>query len=903
MKLLRNHLLALTRTEPQLQSIKERALDTAIQEPTIVDVLQLWQRVFRETFQQYHRLSARLVKSQDVAAALRLWQEYLSHVQEFLSNEVPGDYNGLSEHRNLCEVHKNLLTDQQNLILMVRAGEGRDLSVSEQFNTLTNLHNETLARIMERHSAVQERLSSWDKYRTDQNKLLAWLKDIEREKGRLQLRFIHLRRVDKILKRIESLLEKIPSGETQAESLQLQQEKLLVNCDETLAVSVRMEHAANVQRIANLRASLETWRDFITRIRSLNDRHVEQSSKITATFQEVSQVLSAAFHSGPCSLAQTLEKLESLQDLKSKLVSTTTDLECLGVTTEQLRECLSPSDMKSLNQHSSLLWQQHGDLEHQLALLVYKLGERCSLHSRWENRLGRLMVWLDDAEVRINNCDTRVLDEPEEALKRIECELQAEMSLKQRELEWLQNTGQDLIDVAEKHEKDKLQSSLEEVNERWSRLLTSGKARANKLIDLVTTMSTLETRIAEIRAWLGGIESQLSEPFTIESTSQNTVDKKLQDHEQLQKMIEAESGNVGEVLNLCEILLGDCDAWKASFNTDAIKTGMEGLEKRWKATCMRSAERKRQIILTWKLLQELESVRSGHEEWLNEIEGRLQELENDVKDISKEETEKAIVKAKKISEEIRSNNSALRILEQSYSRLAKGGLEPENLKSLTGKIRQIIDRWHGLSHRVNVVLAALRQEQKVYREFITAHGSAVVGLTQVDVRLTELQHLTSPKHATPRKKLQQLGSIENELETQNATLQRADELALVVMKESHPDDVNTIQELVDEYQLLWRDIRTRVTNLRTEIETQERLEVDEAVQVETLKFEQDSAVQVDTLPKLVRMTSCDAYLIELEAAINECRSALDSLENAVSPEPTPGSGLTTAAKTIVSIDY
>ena len=903
LKLLRNHLLALTRTEPQLQSIKERALDASTQEPTIVEVLQLWQRVFKETFQQYHRLSARLVKSQDVAAALKLWEEYLTHVQEFLSNDVPGDYNGLSEHRNLCEVHKNLLTDQQNLILMVRAGEGRDLSVSEQFNTLTNLHNETLARIMERHSAVRDRLLAWDKYRINQNELMTWLKDIEREKSRLQLRFIHLRRIDKIRKKIESLLDKIPNGETKAESLQMQQEKLLVNCDEALAVSVRMEHAANVQRIANLRASLETWRDFIMRIKNLNDRHVDQSSKITDTFQEVSKVLSAAFHSGPCSLSQTQQKLESLQDLKSKLVSITTDLECLGVTTEQLRECLSPSDMKSLNQHSSLLWQQHGDLEHQLALLVYKLGERCSLSSRWEKRLGRLMVWLDDAEVRIHSCDTTMLDEPEEALKRIENELQAEMALKKRELEWLQSTGQTLLDVAEENEKEKLQSSLEELNDRWTRLLTAGKARANKLTDLMQTMSTLEKRIAEIRAWLGGIESQLSEPFTVESIRQSIADKKLQDHEQLQKMIEAESGNVGEVFNLCEILLSDCDTWKASFNTDIIKVGMEGLEKRWKATCVRSAERKRQIILTWKHLQELENIRSDNEQWLNEIDGRLQNLEKEVKDISKEDTDKAIIKAKKIAEEIRSHDSALRVLEQNYSLLAKGGLEPENLKSLTAKIRLALDRWHGLSHRVNVVLAALRQEQKVYREFITAHGSAVVGLTQVDVRLTELQHLTSPMQVTPRKRLQQLASIESELESQNATLQRADEVALIVMKESHPDDVNTIQELVDEYQLLWRDIKNRVSTLRSDIETQERLEVDEAVQVETLKFEQDSAVQVDTLPKLVRMTSCDAYLIELEAAINECRSALDSLENAVTPEPTPGSGLTTAAKTIVSRQF
>lgn len=67
-------------------------------------------------------------------------------------------------------------------------------------------------------------------------------------------------------------------------------------------------------------------------------------------------------------------------------------------------------------------------------------------------------------------------------------------------------------------------------------------------------------------------------------------------------------------------------------------------------------------------------------------------------------------------------------------------------------------------------------------------------------------------------------------------------------------------------------------------------EVDESIQVETLKFEQDSAVQVDTLPPLTRLTSRDAYLYELETAIRECTTNLDSLEDALrSPTPQEGS--------------
>lgn len=897
---LRNHLLALTRTEPQLQSIKERALDVSVQEPSVVEVVQLWQRVFQETFQQYHRLSTRLIRSQDMIAALKLWEEYLIHVQDFLSNGMPGDYNGLSEHRNLCEVHRKLLPEQQNLILTVRLEEDRDRPVVEQFNALTNLHNETLARILERHVAVRDRISAWDRYRLDQGKLLTWLKEIERERQHMHLQFIHLRRLDKILQRIQALLDKIPVGETQIESLQKQHEYLLTNCDEALAVSIRMEHAANAQRIANLRAGLETWKDFVQRVQKLHKQHVKQSEMIATSFQEVGQTLSAAFHAGPTSLSKTKEQLESLEHLRTRLADAQRNLESLGVITEQLRECLSPSDMKTLNQHDALLSQQHGDLEYQLALLAYRLRERCALHDRWENRLNKLLSWIEDVAVRTQNYDAMALDEPEEAVKRLECELQTEMSLKQRELEWLQNIGQELIEVAEESEKAKLQQSFDEVNEKWSHLIAGGKARANKLVDLIQTMDLLLKRIADLRTWLTSIEGQLSEVIVIEKLTQRSIDKKLEDHDHLKITIEAESSNIGEVLNLCEILLNDCDTWKVSFNTDAIRSGMESLEKRWKAVCIKSTERKQKIMMIWKLLKELDKTRCEHEPWLVKTEKSLLELENDLTETSKEKSEKVTEKAKSIAKDIEAHQKALKILEQVFGCLAKSGLDPDNFRSLTAETRKIIDRWLALETRINAIISSIQREQKTYREFVSTHGAAVMGLTQVDVRLTQMQHLATPEQRSSlRRRRQQLCEVEEELDTQNVTLRKADELALRVMQESNPDDVAAIQELVDEYQLLWQDIKARVVALKAELETQERSEVDEAVQVETLKFEQDTAVQVDTLPRLIRMTSCDAYLIELEAALNECNNALNALEAAVTPDPVSGPGLNAVAKTIV----
>ena len=56
---------------------------------------------------------------------------------------------------------------------------------------------------MERHEEVRERLAAWDNYRQDQARLLSWLRETERERGKLELRYIHTRRVPSMLRRIQ----------------------------------------------------------------------------------------------------------------------------------------------------------------------------------------------------------------------------------------------------------------------------------------------------------------------------------------------------------------------------------------------------------------------------------------------------------------------------------------------------------------------------------------------------------------------------------------------------------------------------------------------------------------------------------------------------------------------------
>jgi nesprin-1 len=58
--------------------------------------------------------------------------------------------------------------------------------------------------------------------------------------------------------------------------------------------------------------------------------------------------------------------------------------------------------------------------------------------------------------------------------------------------------------------------------------------------------------------------------------------------------------------------------------------------------------------------------------------------------------------------------------------------------------------------------------------------------------------------------------LESELEANSSLLRNADELGLVVMERSRPDEVPAIQEMIDEYQLLWKDIKARIAVLKAQ---------------------------------------------------------------------------------------
>lgn len=543
--------------------------------------------MFRDTFLQYRTLSARLVRSEDGVAALRLWQEYLLNLQAFLSAGLPGDYDALTQHQHQCEVHENLLTSQASVLLAGPTLERGDPAVQRQLESLNALHNETLQRIGERHEAVRRRLDLWASYRATQSALLHWLQAMERGRGRLQLRYISLRRLPQLAQRIGELLEKVPTGEKQAGELASLQGRLLAGCDEALATSVRMEHAAAQQRIGNLRAGLQTWSDFLLKLQALASDFDIGAAAADKELANVARALDA-LDAPNAPRRDAVAALAAVRGLQQRLDDAVADLERLGVSEEKLKEAVSPSDFKAAAQRVRLLWQRHADLEHRLRTRAHALQEADSERQRYVARADRFLRWAGEQTARLER-----LDKPgghlegdldltgTEALRRLEAGVNGDVELKRREADWLLAAAPGAaLGAAPAPETDPQQKQVEEARGRvraaWTRVQTLLRARTDKLHSVMTTAAQLQKRLDELRARLFALEKQLKKPLELEAPTQKAVNKRLKEHEELQRRIENEAKEFGEVNRLCDVVRGDCDA-----NTAAnVAKSMESVEAR-----------------------------------------------------------------------------------------------------------------------------------------------------------------------------------------------------------------------------------------------------------------------------------------------------------------------------------
>lgn len=826
-------------------------------EISVIEVLTIWQQLFKETFLQYYRLSSNLMKSEDITAVLKLWDDYLKHIESFLNTPLPPNYSGLADDKYICEVHQNLLNNQMDVF-----EKNVKTEVAERFAHLINRHHIIQKNLKERHTEIERRTGYWDRYNNCQDELLDWIKRMEQTRSSIQLYYLNLKRVPIIKNKIEDILRQIPMGEEKSMRLKEAEKPILACSDDTVKTSLKISHAAMNQRIQNLKAGLQTWLDFIGRVTDLERKFNVQLKSVQDKLSECQHVYTETCKNNLVEVPDLNRFMDPLQEKQKQLVEIRVEIEEIMEILEQLRERVSPHDLKSMRQIVCVLGHHRDDLEHQYTSLINEWQSKMSLIGLFNERYMYLVGWMDDLEKRIHGFSTETLSytyDVDDVQRYIENEIVTETSLKERDRDLLVASGREVLRLfgseSGVREVGDINYRMNEILDRWDNLKALTKSRGTELADMKVTIVKLELRITELRAWLSKMEKEFAAPLQFEDLTEKSCKQALGSVNQLQKQIEAESFNFSEVMNLCEMLFSDVNIWKGHFNMGALSVSMDNIERRWKHLCHLSTERKKQIMSLWTMFQDIQRTHDEVKPWLDKHITAAEQIEPP-STFDRSTVAEYLGKLNAQCHELKSKDSVRMHLEKSYRQLfIIDILESNNMVTLFQHVKILLTRW---ATAIDSLTERENSQGNIFSNFLDLHEDAVMRLAQLDAEWTEVE--ITQLHETVRAR--KLVDINAQLTSVKELIELADEAG--VLAQGCYKDKQVVQLLMDEYRKMYNDIRERV-------DTAQNQEVNEA----------NISVQVNTLTEF---TKKDAYLLELKGALKETESNLAGLEKELQDE-------------------
>merc|ERR1711915_528214 len=584
----------------------------------------------------------------------------------------------IAEQMRLGSLHKSLLTQSQQLMLRTPS------QMQSQVQILTERNQDVLDRLGEREILLRSRLALWDNYMGDQERLMTWLRDMEREKQMLNLKHVAVKRIPRVLKKIENLLDRMPLGEKLFKDLVSQQNELQNNYDSNTISSIRIELHSLQERISSLRAGLRTWMDHLLRVQRLASECDEKENNALTEMDKPMEILALPI---PRDEEAAQRDLRLCQTSTTNLEGLTPELEALNSLQEELKECVSPSDIKQTSQRAWLLWQKQADMKHQLALRMGQLESRSVLLDLFRTQNQRFIDWANRTVLRLEAKDISVQDQ----IYRFETDYKEEISAKEKEISWLCKV-KDQLYLSLDSEKKEVDEAILMAKSRYNDLLQLYKTKLDKLKNILNTQEKLESDLRELNRLLTEIENKISESTKLTGIGLEEYKINLKSHCDLEKRINQNSERVSRVLNQGEILINDFDNSNTSSDISHIQNDISSIDSRWKTICLKTSERKMKNKETWEQWQLYLEEYKSLKKW---IDKRITVVEFDVASINLSECKEKEKELDIIMSNINGNINTLDEFNSLFCLLAKEGKLDEG-----GELKEIhtstLDDWENL---------------------------------------------------------------------------------------------------------------------------------------------------------------------------------------------------------------
>ncbi|XP_073712130.1 nesprin-1 isoform X2 [Misgurnus anguillicaudatus] len=808
---LKSHMLKLSSLSPDLERLNGLGYQLSLNDNEIKRLQNLnrsWSSNSARTVERFSKLQAMVLQRQTFLEKCDAWLTFLNQTEDKLGTEISGNYQSLLEQQREHELFQTEMFSRQQILSSI-ISDGHQLLNQGQvvdrddfalkLALLSNQWQGVVRRAQQRRGIIDSLVRQWQRYTELIEKLRHWLQEISIEPEHQQ------QGTTVVLQQIRGMLDHIQLKER---VLQRQQGSYILTVEAGRQLMLWADAKAEALLHTDLTDVQERWR-------TVNIRFDERKKELLSLLRDWDQCEKgiAASHEKLRVFKQKLsvplpdhhEDLHTEQirckELEGSIDGWADDVAGLCILRESLSSGLSADDLTVLQERLTLLQRQWEETCHQLCLRRQQVSERLNEWAVFNEKNKELCEWLTHMESKVSqNGDIGI----EEMIEKLRKDYQEEISVAQENKYQLEQMGERLAQASHESKAAEIQYKLSKVNERWQHLLDLIAARVKKLKETLVAVQQLDKNMSSLRSWLSHIETELSRPIVYETCDSHEIQRKLSQQQDLQRDIEKHSTGVASVLNLCEVLLHDCDACATETECESIQQATRGLDRRWRNICAIAMERRLKIECTWRLWQKFLDDYSRFEEWLK-VSERTAALPNSsgvLYTIAKEELKKFEAFQRQVQECL----TQLELINKQYRRLAR-----ENRTDSSCRLRQMVHdgnrRWDILQRRVAAILRRLKHFISQREEFETARDGFLVWLTEMDLQLTNIEHFSE---CDIQAKIKQLKAFQKEISLNMGKMESVFGQGEVLMEKSEPMDAAVIEEELDELQRYCREVFGRV---------------------------------------------------------------------------------------------
>ncbi|XP_057684745.1 microtubule-actin cross-linking factor 1 isoform X13 [Corythoichthys intestinalis] len=409
------------------------------------------------------------------------------------------------------------------------------------------------------------------------------------------------------------------------------------------------------------------------------------------------------------------------------------------------------TDTQALEHDLDATNQRWNSLNKRVAERIAQLQEALLHCGKFQDALEPLLSWLSDTEELVAN------QKPPSAEYRVVKAQIQEQKLLQRLLddrrptvEMIRAEGERIASTADAQDREKIQTQLRSLAERWNDLLDKAGSRQRQLEELQVLALHFHEALEPLGEWLSATERRLSsaEPM---GTQTAKISQQIVKHKAIQDDVSAHESDVNRLRSLSQALaLLSCAAdrdWLGE-RVEAVQSGHAQLSE-W---CARRAALLEQALANARLFGEDEVEVLN---WLAEVGQRLalvsvQSYQPDVLAEQHKHTlslNEEIVSRKKTVDQAIKNGQAL--LKQTTG---------EEVLLIQEKLDGIKSRYAEMTAGSSKALRTLEQALQLATRFASAHHDLNQWLDDVEAELNDVEPDASPAYQERQKELKKVSA-------------------------------------------------------------------------------------------------------------------------------------------------